>query len=108
MSTVGQRRLHEDAVDLGARVESFHDGRHLGRGGGRGQPHRLVEEAELVARPCLAADVDGGGGIVADQQRAQAEAQAARNQRGHARAQLFTDGAGGGGAVEDAGGHRAR
>ena len=57
-------------------------------------------EAQLLAGARLAAHVDGGGGIVADQEHAQARAHAARGQGGHARAQLLADGASGGRAVE--------
>ena len=65
-----------------------------------GQPHRLVVEAELLAGARLAAHVDGGGGIVADEEHAQARAHAARGQGGHARPQLLADGARGRHAVE--------
>ena len=67
-----------------------------------------MAQAQFFARARLAPHVHRGAGIVADQEHAEARPQAAGGEGGHARSQLLADLSGGGGAVEDAGGHGAR
>ena len=103
-----QRELDEDAVDLRAAVVVV-DLRHHLQGGGRSrQRRRLVIQAQLLAGPGLAPNVDGRSGIVADEQHAETGPHAAGGEGGHVRPELVLDRPRGGRAVERPGAAHVR
>src|SRR5206468_4753600 len=102
----GQRKLNQNPVDLISRVQVTNQREQL-IGGGRLVQHDLLRvEAELLARLDLAADVNLGGGIAADQYCRQPGSEAALcKMRGFGGDFVF-DGPGDAGAVEYFSGHR--
>ena len=71
---VGERELDEDAVDVVAEVEGLDEVEHAAFGGVGGNGDDLGEEACFFGALLLAANVDVAGGVVADDDDAQAGA----------------------------------
>jgi len=63
----GQRQLHEDAVHGRIGVQARDEFEELGLGGAGGEGVERTEHSGLFAAFAFAADVDGAGGIVADE-----------------------------------------
>ena len=79
---LGQRQLHQDAVDIGIVVQREHavEQRLLAHGGG--QLVELGAHAGFLARADLVAHIDARGGVVASEHDRQAGANAALRKRG--------------------------
>ena len=83
VDVLGQRQLHQDAVDVGIVVQREHavEQRLLAHGGG--QLVELRAHAGFLGGAHLVAYIDARGRIVAGQQNCQAGANAALRKRGH-------------------------
>src|SRR5439155_59230 len=64
---LGQRQLHEDAVDLLVRIETVHQRQQLRLRRLLGEAYGLMVKPRLLAGFALHAHVGGGGGVVSDQ-----------------------------------------
>ena len=87
----GQRKLHQQAIDIRSCVQLPHHFQHFLGGGRLGRGEGLGVDPQILARLHLIANVDLRSRIVAHQHDRQARRPAAVRQRGDARPQLVLD-----------------
>ena len=86
-----ERKLHQDAIDLHARVQPFDHGEQLFGGNGIGRRDGFGVDAEIPAGFDFIANVNLGCGVVAHQHYRQAGQAPLRRERGHARFEVVHD-----------------
>src|SRR2546430_16237423 len=99
--SLGQRQLHQDAVDLLVRIETVDQRQQLRLRRLLGEAYGLMVKPRLLAGFALHAHVGGGGGVVSDQNGRQGGCDAAGGERSHLLLELRAHRSTDGGAVDE-------